>query len=368
VRIFISSVRQGLEVERDSLPGLITALGHTPVRFEDFSPQAVPSRQACLDGVASCDVYLLLLGPKYGYQFPETGQSATHDEFVAAQQAGLQRVVFRKLNVPFDPEQEQFARQIGDYGTGVFYGSYTDAIDLQAKVAAAIRGLEARPGQITYTALSTPLVVSWAAEWALRYDDSITDEPRLEVHVVPVGQPPLTSRELLAIQDGLAGNLRRISIVPATAALDIKAGDGWVTAYLPPTPRDWNQRAADAELRQVRVAASGQVSVITSLPRGQMAAIFDAEDARQQTARSLRLVGALQLIRSEKVAIAIGLERTMMLAIGQLADLRHVNSVSLRGSDKPVRVTPDEAVSREALDVGADAVTETLVRLLGAQL
>ena len=81
VRIFISSVRQGLETERDSLPSLITALGHTPVRFEDFSSQSVPPRQACLDAVASCDVYLLLLGPKYGYRFPETGQSATHDEF-----------------------------------------------------------------------------------------------------------------------------------------------------------------------------------------------------------------------------------------------------------------------------------------------
>jgi Domain of unknown function (DUF4062) len=44
--IFISSVRRGLESERDSLRGLITALGHTPVRFEHFGPQSTPSRQA----------------------------------------------------------------------------------------------------------------------------------------------------------------------------------------------------------------------------------------------------------------------------------------------------------------------------------
>ena len=43
MKIFISSVRRGLEDERDALPALISALGHTPVRFEDFSAQSVPS-------------------------------------------------------------------------------------------------------------------------------------------------------------------------------------------------------------------------------------------------------------------------------------------------------------------------------------
>jgi hypothetical protein len=367
VRIFISSVRQGLEAERDSLPGLVTALRHTPVRFEDFSSQGVPSRQACLDSVRGCDVYLLLLGPKYGFRFPETGQSATHDEFVAAQEAGLQRIVFRKLNVQFDPDQEEFARQVGDYGTGVFYGTYTDATDLQAKVVTAIRELEARPGTVAYTALSTPPAVTWASDWASRYG-STADEAKLEVHVVPIGQPALSGRELLAVQDGLAATLRRINIVPATAALDIQTGDGWVTANLPATRRQWNQ-PVDAELRQVRVAAGGQISVITSLPRGSMAtAIFDAADAHQQVARSLRLVGALQLSRSEMMAVAVGLEPNMMLAVGRLADLRQATSITPWSGNKPVRVTPDEAVSRAALDIGADAVAETLVRLLTARL
>ena len=85
VKVMISSVRRGLEPERDALPGLIMALGHQPVRFEDFSAQPHPSREACLRAVHESDVYLLLLGPHYGHVFPETGQSATHDEFVAAQ-------------------------------------------------------------------------------------------------------------------------------------------------------------------------------------------------------------------------------------------------------------------------------------------
>jgi Domain of unknown function (DUF4062) len=41
MKVFISSVRRGLEEERDALPGLISAIGHTPVRFEDFTAQSL---------------------------------------------------------------------------------------------------------------------------------------------------------------------------------------------------------------------------------------------------------------------------------------------------------------------------------------
>ena len=85
MKVFISSVRRGLESERDALPGLLRAVGHEPLRFEDFTAQPVPSREACLAGVAAADAYVLLLGPHYGTTFPDTGRSATHEEYIAAQ-------------------------------------------------------------------------------------------------------------------------------------------------------------------------------------------------------------------------------------------------------------------------------------------
>jgi hypothetical protein len=96
VKVFISSVRRGLDEERDALPGIILAVGHTPLRFEDFSAQPMPSREAGLAGVADADVYLLILGPNYGYRFADTGQSPTHDEWTAATAAGVPRLVYRK--------------------------------------------------------------------------------------------------------------------------------------------------------------------------------------------------------------------------------------------------------------------------------
>jgi hypothetical protein len=111
-----------------------------------------------------------------------------------------------------------------------------------------------------------------------------------------------------------------------------------------------------------------QVSVVTSLPRGSLAAIFDADAVAKQVAMSLRLVGSLQLIRTSLVAIAIGVEPTMMLAVGTVAELTRAHSVSLRSKDTPVRIEADEAVSLEVLDADADTVALSATRLLANKL
>ncbi|MCW2540963.1 MAG: hypothetical protein JWN95_2688 [Frankiales bacterium] len=367
VRIFISSVRRGLESERDSLPGLISALGHTPVRFEDFGAQSTPSRQACLDGVASSDAYLMLLGPVYGHRFLETNQSPTHDEFVAAQAAGIPRLVFRKDGVEFEPEQEEFTKLVGDYGTGVFYSTFRDATDLQAKVVAAIRDLEATPRGVTFAPLGAPVSASWQSDWSpQRYGNSPT-EASLEVHVIPIGDRSRSQREMTAISDSIAPKLRSTNVVPATSALDVTEVDGAVGVVFPVERRRWDEPVA-AQLRRIRVDASGQASVVTSLPRGSMAAIFDADDVAKQVAMCLRLVGSLQMIRTSMVAVAIGVEPTMMLAVGTVAELMRASSVSLRSKDTPVRLEADEAVSLDALDAGADTVALSMTRLLANKL
>jgi hypothetical protein len=235
---------------------LISALGHTPVRFEDFGAQSTPSRQACLDGVASSDVYLMLLGPVYGHRFLETNQSPTHDEFVAAQAAGIPRLVFRKDGVEFEPEQEEFTKLVGDYGAGVFYSTFRDATDLQAKVVAAIRDLEATPRGVTFAPLGAPVSASWQSDWSPeRYGNSPT-EASLEVHVIPIDDRPRSQREMTAISDSIAPKLRSTNVVPATSALDVTEVDGAVSVVFPVERRRWDEPVA-AQLRRIRVDASG---------------------------------------------------------------------------------------------------------------
>jgi hypothetical protein len=126
----VSSVRRGLEEERDSLRGQILALGHEPVFFEDFTAQSVPSREACLTAVETADVYILLLGPYYGTVFPETGTSPTHDEHTVALRRGIPRIVMHKLGVNFEPKQEEFANLVEKYTTGLFRREFTTAAEL----------------------------------------------------------------------------------------------------------------------------------------------------------------------------------------------------------------------------------------------
>ena len=137
MRIFLSSVRRGLEEERDALPGLVRALGHDPVMFEDFTAMPVPSREACMQGVDSSDAYLLLMGEKYGDPLPETGQSPTHDEVVRAKHNGIARLVFVKSGVDMEPRQRELLDQLQAYSTGVFRGSFADTTDLMTQVTAA---------------------------------------------------------------------------------------------------------------------------------------------------------------------------------------------------------------------------------------
>lgn len=364
MKVFISSVRRGLEAERDALPGLILALGHTPQRFEDFSAQAMPSREACLRGVDASDAYLLLLGPHYGHVFPDTGQSATHDEWVAAVAKGIPRLVLRKTGVEFDPEQVQFAKLVGDYGHGVFYGEFTDVADLQTKVVQALRGLESQPSTLTFSPLRAPVEVRWRVDRS-NHGWSGASAPWLELHVAPLNAEPRSARQLRELPGHLVSSLRNTGALPLTAGADpLIEDDAAVVQLSQPEDRRWNQ-PRDGALAGVRVDAAGQVSLWWTLPSDGLGSILDQQVLTTTVARGLRLVGALRVLPDGDAAIGIGLGGgTSMVSEGKVTGVaRGSASMPLSGS-QPVRVPPDEAVSAAAFDRGADEVAGFLVQAL----
>lgn len=234
MKIFISSVRRGLEEERDALPGLIRALGHQPLRFEDFTAQDAPSRQACLDGVEASDAYLLLLGPHYGHVFADTQQSATHDEWATASRLGLPRYVFEKSGVNFDPEQEKFARTLGDYATGRFHGSFASGTELLTKATAAIQQLSSSPSSLTFAPLTHDLAILWLENEQPGYGRAA---PLLEIHVVPTSGHRLSSRILEQVAAGLPALARSLGVVSNTEAVDVSQTTEFVALKAKPTRR-----------------------------------------------------------------------------------------------------------------------------------
>jgi hypothetical protein len=60
-------------------------------------------RDSCLDDVAACDLYVLILGHRYGFQPADGnpgGLSITHLEFRRAGECGIPRVALLRTSIP----------------------------------------------------------------------------------------------------------------------------------------------------------------------------------------------------------------------------------------------------------------------------
>jgi tetratricopeptide (TPR) repeat protein len=114
------------EVER-----AISAAGHVVVDMADFPAADQPAIQLCIDRVQGCDVYVGVLGTRYGSPVKDKPEvSYTELEFDTATQVGMDRLVFlldtdaEDLGIPpsalidreFGTRQDAFRRRVRDSG------------------------------------------------------------------------------------------------------------------------------------------------------------------------------------------------------------------------------------------------------------
>jgi len=353
MRIFVSSVRVSLEQERDSIRGLILALGHEPVMFEDFTAQPVPSRQACLEGVRSCNAYLLLLGWRYGDALPETGLSPTVEEHVAARARGIPRLVMRKTGVTPEPKQKELIEEIRSYRDGVFYNEFTDVADLQAKVVAAVRQAEQTPGPLTFAPLPGDLGVDWRGDWPQPHQGR-ADRAVLELHVIPTTAQPVPSRVLRDLPDRLAGELRTAAGVGPSASVpaDHDTAAAWAHVVEPPNSRRYDE-PRDGTVLGCRVATTGQTSAWSTLPGDMMGSILDREDLIERLGRLLRTAGAVMPGDARHLALAVGIDPLGMISEGKVTGVSRSSMRPLGSGNERLAVPPDEAVTRAAIGHGS---------------
>lgn len=362
MRVFVSSVKVSLEEERRALPGQIRALGHEPVMFEDFTAQADPSREACLRAVQSSDLVLLILGERYGYTFPETGQSATHDEFVEARRNGQTIYVFNKAVETREEEQQAFVDAVGNYASGSFWKSFSDTADLLTQVTAAIREFESAPSPLTYEPLSAQRSVAWRDEWSPRQAWGGGSEPTfLETHVSQIDSAAARStRDMHTLPDAIISKLRSYGAVSWSAAVDPVATDDDVIITVPkPDARGNRRNSVPRHFAGVRVDKGGQVSAWTTLATADIGAIVTDEELAAAIGDHLRIIGTIGVMAGERFAVSVGLGGSMMISAGTSS------AVSFGfGSNEPIRIHPDESVSAAAFDVAADEVARGLAARL----
>lgn len=91
-RVFISSTYYDLRHVRNAIKEFIEYVGFQSVLSEEFDvfyTRGKSAQQACLDEVKKCDMYILIIGTRYGMTFPNDSLSITHREYREAVGAKL---------------------------------------------------------------------------------------------------------------------------------------------------------------------------------------------------------------------------------------------------------------------------------------
>lgn len=136
----------------------ISATGHVIVDMADFPASNLPAAQVCVRRVRGCDVYVGVLGTRYGSPVRDKPQvSYTELEFDTATEAGLDLLVFlldtdaadvgiplsRLIDQEYGARQEAFRRRVLE--SGLLTGSFADPSTLQLLVERSMRELADTP-------------------------------------------------------------------------------------------------------------------------------------------------------------------------------------------------------------------------------
>ncbi len=93
MRVYLSSTLNDLIPERQAVKD---ALGGECVVVESYTADERSVRDSCLSDVAGCDLYIGIIGRRYGHIPSEDSLSITEQEFQRAQECGLDALIFIK--------------------------------------------------------------------------------------------------------------------------------------------------------------------------------------------------------------------------------------------------------------------------------
>jgi hypothetical protein len=137
-RVFISSVIRGMEAERLAVATAVQDLAATAVWFEKFGGRDDDSEAAYLSEVATSDIYVGILGERYGAPLP-SGYSATHAEYREAVRRGLRISVWASSGALSGPQRD-FLDEVRVFRTT---GTYSSAEELASGVSERLLALAA---------------------------------------------------------------------------------------------------------------------------------------------------------------------------------------------------------------------------------
>lgn len=134
-KIFISSTIFDLPNERTAALKAVEKVGGFPIMSEfTMEAESKDSVTACLDKVKESDIYVLVLGGRYGWQ-PENKQSMTELEYETALSCNIPILVFNTLYSKEDLQKEFEAKVESSF----FRKKVNDAFELQDEIEKSLR-------------------------------------------------------------------------------------------------------------------------------------------------------------------------------------------------------------------------------------
>jgi len=141
MKVFVSSLIGGYELLRQAARDAITSLGHEPVMAEDLRAQPNSPQIACLQGLRSADLVVLILVDRYGAPQPGSGASPTHEEYLEARGA-KPILLFVQEGVDPEPRQVEFLREAQGWQGGLFREGFQGPDQLRLLITRAIHRYE----------------------------------------------------------------------------------------------------------------------------------------------------------------------------------------------------------------------------------
>jgi hypothetical protein len=120
-QVFISSTFSGLEDARKAAIEAVFERGHIPIALERFSPSNQSDLEVITRAMQGCQVYVLILGHRYGELVPGKDISFTEFEYNLAQQFELKPLIFllkpeliQERRQKLDPTNDRDRTEIGN--------------------------------------------------------------------------------------------------------------------------------------------------------------------------------------------------------------------------------------------------------------
>lgn len=243
MKVFVSSVIEGFEAYRMAARRGIESIDADPVMAEDFGARPYSSERACLTEIDGSDVFVLLLGERYGFE-TDQGISVTQQEFRYAKKIGLPVLVFVQ-GISMEERQTAFRQEVEAFHSGFCRDQFGSEEQLKDAVVKQLVRLERSCKAVSESQFRERLEETVEPSWHGTSRDAtfrfaFLPQPARDVDLRRVESErdaifsKLASAQLMTLRDGYEANDAPNHVGIRSGQVDVRYFDDGLVTYQAP--------------------------------------------------------------------------------------------------------------------------------------